>query len=133
MNRMHPDLFTGLRTPQAPRRLRERALRAARYALDEERPRSLEERLWHARGLRLAWLATVVALLAINLVIPAAGGPGSGSASPRDGIRAAASTGDLDALPEPESTSGDRAAVLCLLLDDCGGRQHLPPTRGDRT
>ncbi len=60
------QLFTGLRKPTAPLALRERVLDAA-LRVEPLPPRSLEDRLFFSRPLRLAWAAAVVGLLAVNL------------------------------------------------------------------
>lgn len=62
-------LFEGLESPAPPPQLRSRVLAAARE-LKTEKP-DLWTRIWNQPGLRLAWAAAVVLLLAGHvLVIP---------------------------------------------------------------
>jgi len=71
----HP-LFGSLRPPGAPAELRERTLEAARAVPAEpvesaepidSQGRSLTDRLWESRRLRLAWALLMVGLLGANL------------------------------------------------------------------
>jgi hypothetical protein len=64
-----PPPLGGLQPPEPPRELRGRVLDGARTAyLSESRP-DLWSRIWSSRGLRLAWAATVVGLLAANVAL----------------------------------------------------------------
>jgi hypothetical protein len=61
------DIFPGLKPSGAPPGLRERVLTAAREtAVTVPRRMPWDQRLWENRGLRLAWIGTVVVLLAAN-------------------------------------------------------------------
>ncbi|MCG6947751.1 MAG: hypothetical protein LJE93_02395 [Acidobacteria bacterium] len=66
-------LFEGLETPEPPPHLRARVLAAARDTATGTP--DVWSRIWHHRGLRLAWAATVVLLLAGHLLTL----PGNGS------------------------------------------------------
>lgn len=57
-------LMEGLEPPQPPPELRSKALAAARGKLTGEAAPDVWSRIWIHRGLRLAWAATVVVLLA---------------------------------------------------------------------
>ena len=57
-------LLQGLAPPQPPHELRSKALAAARERMAGEAVPDLWSRIWNHRGLRLAWAASVVVLLA---------------------------------------------------------------------
>ena len=61
-------LIEGLEPPRAPTDLRTRVLAAARERLETESP-DVWSRIWDHRGIRLAWAATVVLLLAGNVLL----------------------------------------------------------------
>ena len=74
---MNPDkkdpaverLLEGLEPPQPPPELRSKALTAARKRLAGEAVPDLWSRIWNHRGLRLAWAATILMLLAGHLAV----------------------------------------------------------------
>ena len=57
------------RPPGPADELERRVLGAARVAIRTERPVSLSDRLWFDRGLRYGWVATVILLVAIQVVV----------------------------------------------------------------
>jgi hypothetical protein len=61
-------LIEGLEPPRAPTSLRTRVLAVARERLEKESP-DVWSRIWDHRGIRLAWAATVVLLLAGNVLL----------------------------------------------------------------
>jgi hypothetical protein len=65
-------LLNGLQPPLLPPELRSRVLRAARNA---EAAPDLWSRIWNHGGLRLAWMAGVVLLLAGHVFIGSGNGP----------------------------------------------------------
>lgn len=67
-------LFEGLEMPKPPPHLRARVLAAARDAATETP--DVWSRIWHHRGLRLAWAAAVVLLLAGHLLVLPGNGAG---------------------------------------------------------
>jgi len=76
-----PDLLPAeLVPPSPPPELRRRTLTAARAVLREGRAPDLWHRLWTSRPARLAWAATVAALLIGHLVV--AEGPRRSPAEP---------------------------------------------------
>jgi hypothetical protein len=67
-------LMEGLAPPQPPPDLRSKVLAAARARMAAEPIPDIWSRVWNHRGLRLAWAATVVLLLAGHaMVVPGAG------------------------------------------------------------
>jgi len=70
-------LLEGLEPPQPPADLRPRALAAARRRMAETPVSDLWSSIWHHSGLRFAWAATVVLLLAGHALVS----PNLGSAS----------------------------------------------------
>ena len=62
-------LFDGLEPAPPPAELRSRALNAARARSALQSGADLWSRLWNHRGLRLAWAAAVVVLLAGHLAV----------------------------------------------------------------
>jgi hypothetical protein len=71
-------LFDGLEPAPPPAELRSRALNAARARSALQPDADLWSRLWNHRGLRLAWAAAVVVLLAGHIVVSS---PGLGPAA----------------------------------------------------
>ena len=72
-----PDPFSGtLAPPQAPPELRQRVIAAARAAADRADEPDLWARIWESRPVRLAWAASIGALIYGHLVI-------GGSIAPR--------------------------------------------------
>ena len=61
-------LIEGLEPARPPLTLRSRVLEAARERLETESP-NVWSRIWYHRGIRLAWAATVVLLLAGNALL----------------------------------------------------------------
>ena len=61
-------LIEGLEPARPPLTLRSRVLEAARERLETESPNAWS-RIWYHRGIRLAWAATVVLLLAGNVLL----------------------------------------------------------------
>lgn len=74
-NNMVERLLDGLDPPQPPPELRSRVLAAARQRTDSESVPDLWSRLWNHSGLRLAWAASVVLLLAGHVLIESGKGP----------------------------------------------------------
>jgi hypothetical protein len=70
----HDPLFDRLESPQPTSELRDRVLGAGIEALQGEPVADLWERLWHSRALRLAWGASVLALMAGHLAMGGANG-----------------------------------------------------------
>jgi hypothetical protein len=76
---MNPDrndpvverLFEGLQPAPPPSELRAKALQAARRQAAAGHDEDLWSRLWHHRGLRLAWAGSVIALLAGHIAVSA--------------------------------------------------------------
>lgn len=67
-------LMDGLEPPQPPPELRSKALAAARARMSAEPVPDIWSRVWNHRGLRLAWTATVVLLVAGHaMVVPGTG------------------------------------------------------------
>jgi hypothetical protein len=64
-------IFSGLDAPLPPEGLREEALRAAREAFRREAPTDRWTRALRSPALRLAWAASVAALAAAHLLLPA--------------------------------------------------------------
>ncbi|MDX2437312.1 MAG: hypothetical protein QNL88_09705 [Acidobacteriota bacterium] len=62
-------LLMGLEPPPPPADLRARALAAARQRLAETPAPDLWSKIWHSSGLRLAWAAAVVLLLAGHVLV----------------------------------------------------------------
>jgi hypothetical protein len=75
-------LFEGLEPPAPPQHLRARVLSAARA--DKPGTVDLWTRIWNHRGLRLAWAAALVILLAGHVLIDS--GMGVGVSSPDPGL-----------------------------------------------
>jgi hypothetical protein len=73
-------LFEGLEPAPPPAELRSRALEAARSRASMLPDQDLWSRLWNHRGLRLAWVASVVLLLAGHAAMssPSLGGGPTG-------------------------------------------------------
>jgi len=67
----HEDerLFVGLEPPPPPADLRARTQAAAREAMARPSAPDVWSRIWHHRGLRLAWAAAVVLLLAGHVLV----------------------------------------------------------------
>ncbi len=61
------DLFEGLSRPALPENLKHHVLARARHAARDQR--SLTDRLWENRGLRLAWAASVILLCGAQLYL----------------------------------------------------------------
>jgi hypothetical protein len=67
-------LMESLEPPQPPPDLRSKALAAARARMSAEPNPDIWSRIWNHRGLRLAWAATVVLLVAGHVMVaPEAG------------------------------------------------------------
>ena len=62
-------LLESLEPPQPPPDLRSKALAAARARMSAEPVPDIWSRIWNHRGLRLAWTATVVLLVAGHVII----------------------------------------------------------------
>lgn len=76
------DLFAGLEPPPPPADLRVRALDAARGRMAEADQRDLWSRIWNSRGVRLAWAAAVVFLLAGHVLVSTKSGSAVPTRSP---------------------------------------------------
>ncbi|RLE24582.1 MAG: hypothetical protein DRJ61_05600 [Acidobacteria bacterium] len=63
------DLLHGLSRPKVPAELKQRVLSAAKQVNTGVERRSLEERLWTSAGLRYAWVAAVLFLVAVNVFL----------------------------------------------------------------
>ena len=103
-------LLDGLAPPPPPAPLESRVLRAAREAMERDRSRDGWARAWESPVWRLAWAATLVALIAghVGLSLRSPAGPGVAGApatapSPAAGGELAAVDGllrlDIDARP----------------------------------
>jgi hypothetical protein len=103
------ELFRGRRPPAPPEGLRRRALDAARSHSLVARP-SPWQRLWEQPGLRLAWVATVVALVAGHVALSVPDAATDPPLAPK--IRVA-------------SASLDASTAPLVALDRIDGR-HLP-------
>jgi hypothetical protein len=68
-------LLDGLQPPQPPPELRLKAIAAARQRMGSETAPDRWSRVWSNRGLRLAWAASVVLLLAGHVLIGGGTGP----------------------------------------------------------
>ena len=100
------DLLGSLELPEAPSGLKERAVSSAAGAMTRRAAGDdVWTRLWHSRPLRLAWAASVAALLAGHLVVSlhlsgghtTAGTPSGGAAADRDSdLRAIAALPPID-------------------------------------
>ena len=69
VERDEKDLFAGLEPPQPPAELRGRALEAAHGRMAAADHSDLWSRIWNSRGVRLAWAAAVVLLLAGHVLV----------------------------------------------------------------
>lgn len=96
MNQRSDHLSGSLTPPQAPPELRQRVLTAARQTMGQEAPRDLWTRIWESRPIRLAWAASIGALIFGHLVI--GGAVSAGPAQPA--IPLAAAVGADDELAE---------------------------------
>jgi hypothetical protein len=74
-------LFQGLSVPEPPKELRPQVLSRASQAQGKGPRRDPWARLWESRQVRLAWGASVLALVVGHLVIPA-GDPGPAKQAP---------------------------------------------------
>jgi hypothetical protein len=61
-------LMEGLEPPQPPPELRSKAIAAARRQIEAAEARDVWSKIWSHRGLRLAWAASVVVLLAGHIL-----------------------------------------------------------------
>lgn len=84
--------YDGLRPPDPPDELRRKTLPVARAALANGRRPDVWTQLWQSRAVRLAWAATVAALVLGNLAI---GPPPSGAADAPGLPVVAAAVGEL--------------------------------------
>lgn len=75
-------LFEDFEPPQPPPGLRSKALDAARDRFAAEQSPDMWSRLWNHRGLRLAWAASVVLLLAAHVMTSSPGFGLPGTAEP---------------------------------------------------
>lgn len=96
MNLRSDHLSGNLIPPQAPPELRQRVLSAARQTMGQAAPRDLWTRIWESRPIRLAWAASIGALIFGHLVI--GGAVSAGPAQPA--IPLAAAVGADDELAE---------------------------------
>jgi len=90
MNLRSDHLPGGLTPPQAPPELRQRVLSAARRTMSQAPPRDLWMRIWENRPIRLAWAASIGALIFGHLVIGEA--VSAGPAQPAIPLAVAAGT-----------------------------------------
>jgi hypothetical protein len=75
---MKPDieqLLDGLGPPQPPPDLRSRVLSAARSRMAGEPVNDFWSMIWNNRGVRLAWVASVVLLLTGHVLVGTGNGP----------------------------------------------------------
>jgi hypothetical protein len=70
-DQMADRLFEGFAPPQPPLELKERVMREANGRSTVEPPRDVWSRVWENGWLRLAWAASVLLLLAGNLLLVA--------------------------------------------------------------
>ena len=75
-------LMESLEPPQPPTDLRSKALAAARGRMSAESTPDTWSRVWNHRGLRLAWAAAVVLLVAGHAVVVPGTGNGFGPIDP---------------------------------------------------
>lgn len=68
-------MLDGLVPPQPPPDLRSKVLAAARQRMDPETVPDVWSRVWNNRGLRLAWAASLVLLLAAHVLVGTGSGP----------------------------------------------------------
>jgi hypothetical protein len=68
--RGNEPLFPGLKVPGPPEDLRQQVLSRARQAAESGPRRELWARLWESRPVRLAWGASVLALVVCHVAIP---------------------------------------------------------------
>jgi len=74
-------LFPGLRVPEPPEDLRGQVLSRARQALERGPRHDLWARIWESRPARLAWGASILALVVCHLVVPVGDGGPAGEPS----------------------------------------------------
>jgi hypothetical protein len=86
--------LSGMRSPVPPEELRETVLSAAREALAAEAKRTIWDRIWESRALRLAWTGTTAALV-LGHVLVTIEPEGSGAVPAPDLARAGRETDDL--------------------------------------
>lgn len=106
-------LLRGLEPPAVPARLREDALAAARAAFAAAPRRDPWARLLASSAARLAWAASVAALVAANVLLP------------RNGQPPAAATSAAETRPDPELASIARLPRI--------DERALPALEGDRS
>jgi hypothetical protein len=109
--RRDDELLAGWKPTGAPPDVAERVVSTAARGGRTVRPRRLDERLWHSRGLRFGWLAATTALLLLNLWMPAPETDGHRGMNARD-----SATHDDDDLRPSWS---DQEMLLCKVLNDC--------------
>ena len=133
MNERHRHPLHGLRPPGAPPGLRRRTLDAARAvgaAPAQEPERSLTDRAWESRPLRLAWAAGLALLIGANLYLDYLD-RGAIRAAPEARLERAATIRGA-APPSAPSDSrtllAARGEVLHALLGDPLGRGGEAPT-----
>jgi len=121
MNRAPDDLLQRVDVRGAPAGLRARALAAARGARRTPEPADLWSRIWASRPLRVAWVASLTAVLVAHLALSLRFAPGPdlrphvggaylvASTVPDDELRALVDLPDiaLDTLPSVESPTLD--------------------------
>jgi hypothetical protein len=69
MKRRDTDPLSGLRASPPPREFSGTVLDAAREALAARSPRTVWDRAWNSRGLRIAWVSATVGLLAAHVYV----------------------------------------------------------------
>jgi len=109
------QLFAGMQPPGPPPGLRPDVLASATAALEEEPPMDRWAQLWHSRPLRLAWAATVLALVGANLAITEAPAPSSARAAGsflRSLAEADAEVAEIARLPRLQLDARSLAAAL---------------------
>jgi hypothetical protein len=135
MNSNHPPtepLFEGFAPPNPPAELRGQTLERATVALQEDPLPDLWSRIWRNRPLRLAWAATVLALIGANLAttrVPtpssahlAAWFPGSFAGIDEEVV-------EIVRLPRLQADAGSLAAALRQSAAAEDGRTAAPPAR----
>ena len=68
MKRQADEMFVGWEKPKISGDLRERVLVTAKSQAQKPSIVSLEDRVWHSRVLRYAWLAAASILIAVNIM-----------------------------------------------------------------
>lgn len=129
MKRHDPrEMLNELSRPRVPIELKQRVLSAARQVNAGVERRSLEERLWTSTGLRYAWAAAVLFLVAVNVFLgppPASEGAAAGGIVPSDWMMSPDIESALDdhrsGGPTVAEVRGSYDDLLCDSIPGCNG------------